>query len=1412
MPATRPARNPPPRPSTAFLLPRDQATRRQHQSGCTAAADSEEPEPPSSQALEEEAQRADWNARVCAAKEVNIADPANAGNKLKYMRLAADYAEAYEGVFVPDIDVAAYIRKKTRKEFELDELRYRAVSTCPLTRGGPLDAYFAAAEAFERDFGHPLRYEDGHDGLLAKKREMRAHHKALVRLDDERIAQLAGRRQLSFVITNPFPAHDPRRRDFDLDVREHFASYMDNPNTLPPTVPRANLGITFTNPFYADPFSIECQERYCKHEMWRAELEAIEDQGKIQARTTALPHAVPTASFYGAVRDSLYNAKNTSRITKIKARKTKAPAHWSCCHIAMKLTPKARRQARNAAVASSSPAIYELQEGPAVPDPRRKVAPHVSRHPDVLLYNGQTLVQPRLPALLAQYGLVEARTDGRHQPPPSAEDLAAQDLADEAARDPDIMFVNTTPPPDKTKHRRKRAAQWHRWQNETLPALLPEYARMIQEMKSLRDLEGRKPQASPCACHKEIHRVAVVRFSAIEDFEIHSCKCAPVSVQLMRMSAFGCSPVKPSLAVDLRVLEFTFNLFLQISPNNTAITVALERVLGNMGFQLDHQNYTNEVSHQHSLRRRFGNCLMWYTHLRNLLKHDLQIKLEAVREAILRLDNTTSPSETDTPRPLHREMRIQLREDAPRSGPARRDVLAPPVLIRLGHRRPRLGTERSVCGRQHLNLWRCRSLNHRRCRVPPNTYAGAVPPASGTSSAIPQRSFNRADVMVSIDACFTQKKKKSPADPPKQHPDTHFVSEEQARRTEAYVDSVRDTSDKSQDRRKRVVREVDEDDHYEYERLPLPRSVYDACEASFKAADEKREKASTEFFEDTALMALLCRHDRVLWLGNMHSAGEKQFYVIALVETLFQHLPLAIRVGLLYNVGCSFERSCLKWGFLARFMDRIAFAVSVFHAFGHEWACQLLYHPRKRGGFGFTNGEGAERFWNSIRHLIAHLRICGYHNRLYTLDAQIEHTDEASLLCLGEWVARRYRHSVQKRAEATEELRKSGKSTVLLREQWELQVKPQTKPLPRRTKNRGQQAVNGVVLLRAAVKTREDEVDQLRKKFLVSVDTDDDAPLYQMELLAAEEALGKSRRNLQRKEAALGVTEHAELQTLVKSEHIRVRMNARALKFRVRERLRARKFELDIVECDADAKLHAHTESAVKRREPMIARLAGDYNKLCVELEKLIRNGKAPAGSIPPVQIPTKGLWQLDVDDAIFEDVGLDDPDDEEPPLWLRDEKVRAGIKAMLELDRCDEEDARLQREAIALREWFREEWNISTTAIEAAESDVEKYHLQLHQDKLVQLCVTWDKRLPNFGAPAESLPRWGPSQLQMSSCRADAHTAARGEDRHYGQEAGEESDDEGYNDVDGGESGGEDEEFETLEAVERADIYRTTA
>ncbi|KAK6974066.1 hypothetical protein R3P38DRAFT_3335886 [Favolaschia claudopus] len=1008
-------------------------------------------------------------------------------------------------------------------------------------------------------------------------------------------------------------------------------------------------------------------------------------------------------------------------------------------------TSKAAKARANAGmVASSSPSAYRLQRGPPVQNIRRKKR-RPNTVPDVLLHNGLTLFQPHLP---------------RNAIPPSTPAVGRflQEHAHPGQREP-----------KKSSYRRKRIAQSVRWQQEVLPQLLP---------GDYRSLVVCVPIFPPIA-------VLINANIALEDVKLAVCACTTAPVQLMRLGAFGCSPVHPTLAVDLHVLEFCMQLFLQISPNTTAISMTLERVLAQMGFQLEHEN---------TLRRRFGNCLEWYTHLKNLLKDSYSKKIEAAR------DEVVGPREGVVP-------------ETPRGRTADRS----------SRRSPSSSGTPTPRGRRHTPTPANPNAKRRRSRSPspsPDTSPfGDVPPLLRPSEYLRERCpacfgalkhdpSAKVDVKVCGDACFGHKNKKSKKDPFKRFPKSLFIPEEIAARTEAYVDALRFGRKTTRPRKRAKQREEDPDavdDDYESERQRLPRSVLDACEASFKAADERRVKASTKFFDDTALMALVCSHDRVLFVTNMHSAGEKQFYMIALLETLFQHLPRDIRVGFLYDVACIFERSCVKWGFLDRYMDRLEFAVSVFHAFGHEWACQLLYHPRKREGFGFTNGEGCERFWKSLKHLVAHLRITGYHNRLYTLDAQITHNDEAALFRLGKLFRRHHQQTITKRAEATKKLQDCGKPEAELREQYALQIRAQTKPLPRRKKTSGEQFINSILMQRSAVQARQTRVDELLKEFETAAAADDaNAPLLQIQLGEAREALEKAKSALSRKEGSLTFATMQELQKLARSDFMRENLNAHALKLRTKAKLRARKFELDAVErsfrrLQSDTKLHAHTESAVKRREPTISKLAAQYNKACQRIAKLIRDGKAPPNARAPPEIPPGGLWKLDVDDVIFQDVELDqDEDAGPPPPWLADDKVREGIKALLERDRCEETDARLLREKIAVREWFAEEWAVAGRAVESAESTVDKYHLQLHQDKLLRLCVTWDKDFPDLGEDKTKLRPWGPSAVELAECRARAHRPARGEKESEEDEEETEELEEA-----------EEEDYEVLEALERADSYR---
>ena len=58
----------------------------------------------------------------------------------------------------------------------------------------------------------------------------------------------------------------------------------------------------------------------------------------------------------------------------------------------------------------------------------------------------------------------------------------------------------------------------------------------------------------------------------------------------------------------------------------------------------------------------------------------------------------------------------------------------------------------------------------------------------------------------------------------------------------------------------------------------VPDEALDECEKSFEAADEKKAKTHGDKFDDTGLMALVCRHDIVLFLANVDTPGEGQKY------------------------------------------------------------------------------------------------------------------------------------------------------------------------------------------------------------------------------------------------------------------------------------------------------------------------------------------------------------------------------------------------------------------------------------------------------------------------------------------------------------------------------------------------------
>ncbi|KAG6809215.1 hypothetical protein H0H92_001122, partial [Tricholoma furcatifolium] len=707
---------------------------------------------------------------------------------------------------------------------------------------------------------------------------------------------------------------------------------------------------------------------------------------------------------------------------------------------------------------------------------------------------------------------------------------------------------------DVSRHRRKRENQWTRWKNDIIPDLLVPYMEHLRKSASLRD-----------------------------DVSVGAVSCTS------------------------KFLEFAAELFVNIAPNTTAWCTTIESFLSKRGYKLATEG---------SLRKRFGNALLWYNVLKDATTRVLDEQINNMRE----LDNGCQVESEDE------------RDE--------RDPLSSPCMPR--------NTARLEC-------WTRGDAGDEGDKENP----------FGEPMARHRIEKERVDIIVCLDACFTQKRNRQPRDPPLAHPHTVFIDETQVNKFEAYVESLRPSRSHSAKQRKRNP--PSDEDGFEGS-LRVPRSILDGCEASFTAADSRRVKASTQFFDDTALMALLCRHDIVLFMVNMRSAGEKQHYALALIESLFQHLPHDYSVGLLYDIACQLERSCIKWGFLERYLPRLRFGISVFHAFGHQWPCQLIYHPRKCVGFGLSDGEGCERFWHSISKLIAYLRVCGYHQRLYTLDRQVDHTMTMIQARLGAWLRRRFQHSERKREEAEETLRQCGFSEAILRAEWKDQVKTQTKPLKRQSKDSGKKVILELIQLRETREGFKRQIDEYNSlladpatPFEVYVETDDDCKKLRSKLAELTRAIAHT-------ESALSIEDNASLTRLLKNKYVALCVNALGVKERLRDKLRSHKFELERVERALrkqmnDKKVNEHTEASVKRREPSIAQLASTYNKLCDKLAELFEAGKAPRNALLPQKIEAKGLFALDVDDAIWQDVGLGiDGGDQSPPVWLSNEKAREGI------------------------------------------------------------------------------------------------------------------------------------------------------
>ncbi|TFK54454.1 hypothetical protein OE88DRAFT_1624486 [Heliocybe sulcata] len=555
----------------------------------------------------------------------------------------------------------------------------------------------------------------------------------------------------------------------------------------------------------------------------------------------------------------------------------------------------------------------------------------------------------------------------------------------------------------------------------------------------------------------------------------------------------------------------------------------------------------------------------------------------------------------------------------------------------------------------------CASLLQRRC------------PACFSGMTFGRSEHEGYDIQLPVDGNFSQRHLRSAGDSPWFYEPEYFISKVQVDSMGALIDAQR----KKPPSRSYVPK--------------VPNEAVDSCERGHDAADEHKTKTNKDIFDDTGVMALVCRHDVPIFLANIDTPGEQQKYALALISHLFAYLPARALIRVLYDVACVVERSIELYNLLPdNISSRISWSTSAMHAYGHEWSCQLVYNPRMSLGLGLTDGEGTERFWSRSRKLIPITRTSVRSRRIWLLDRQAGAIGDELRDDLGDFLKRRLSRGVQRQGEeAKRTLEECGIPLPELRRQWEMQRAAQLS-IRAHAPAQLKKELDVVLTLQA-------EIDDLERALSTAQTNLAKAAAPETSLVILQQLISTHSKLMSHAEAlyaSLNITDSFPHLQGVNYDFVRLLILARDLKMNIRKRAIASFLEWDRLDQAVGGhdnplgtKLHQQTRKTMSKRRPALLGAIRKFNKYCDALQQLHKlEWRVPV----PSKLSTD-LSTLKDDPILLQDVWIE-PCDVDPPRWLYDSNVRVGIRAMLKIDRCREERRRLGIEADNLGRWFGRE------------------------------------------------------------------------------------------------------------------------
>ncbi|KAK6992439.1 hypothetical protein R3P38DRAFT_3330946 [Favolaschia claudopus] len=854
-------------------------------------------------------------------------------------------------------------------------------------------------------------------------------------------------------------------------------------------------------------------------------------------------------------------------------------------------------------------------------------------------------------------------------------------IDEEPAVEPPAPSIPRPPPPPPLP-RQPAGDAAHQRLNEAWNTLLPSL--------ELPWLVCHCTMMSPCN-DSVVSRVKCLYPTHVQRVTIRTCSCKSAAVLLVEHGVFPASPTKPQTGVSFDLLDSYRAFFERSCDAVTALAAALHTVYERRGFRVLSDRPRNGEADV--TRDPFRRSLIQAVQYSCNLRAQVEAKVDAALLQASSMQMAVEPSADTSAEPVAPSATPAAEPVAPLATPAAEPV-AP------------LATSTASTSADTSAEPVARSNGSRLLPGRADRALSEHCPACFGLTEWGRSLADGGDVQNGADGCFSYPHAKKAGDGPISYKPQFFLSKKTVDSIGQRIIVAR-TKPKANPKRR------------------VPQEVIDSCEESWDAANEKKRRANPERYDASGVFVMTCRHGQVILLCNIDTPGEQQRYIVAMLETLFKMLPWNATLIQAYDVACITDHSLNLYPILSEgIRDRVAFVINGMHAYGHQWACQLVYSPRFRVGMGLSDHEGVERFWSRMRKLIPVTRAQWGSRRIWMIDQYAAFVGEESRASLGAWIGRQQeKNVVPKHRTAAKTIRDCGLTESVLRAEWDAQKEAQTS-IRAHAPQRLRRELDKVLSLQTQIEAIEKTIEDTNKTLKGAGASTSSLKILQG-LEVTHEKLSAEAEALY---ASLNIQDtYPELRGLP-LEFTQTLLVARDLKINIRKRATGSFMEWETLDRAVSGRreplgtrLHQITRKAISKRQPALLKAINKFNTACATLESL----RPPQCSVP---IPTPLSTQLNGlrnDPSLHEDVWIT-PSEGPIPRWLNDTDVRDGIRSLHLLDRCAEETVRLNLERDNLKHWLREEKDIVARAKEALGASPLVFFLSQREQDLADMSRYW--------------------------------------------------------------------------------------